>query len=242
MLAEKISSASGVRRRDSEDALSSWLNRHAAAMLGTAALTVVVPSGFWLALAAGASFAALAYRERLRHALLKPYGGYANQLTALRLALVLTAAALMSDLPKSWLWVLLAANVAVDVVDGFVARRANQVSVFGAVFDREVDAVFVLTAYVYFFAVENLPAVVLLPGLLPYAYRLATGWRVGRAAADHRERFAPFLAGANFAVLLVAIGAPAELMPGIVSLSAALVVLSFSMSFASLYFDGHSAR
>jgi hypothetical protein len=43
-------------------------------------------------------------------------------------------------------------------------------------------------------------------------------------------------------VLLVAIGAPAELMPGIVSLSAALVVLSFSMSFASLYFDGHSAR
>jgi hypothetical protein len=242
MVAESISSASGAQRSDSQEALSAWLNRHAAAMLGTAALTVVAPSGIWLGLAAGASFAALGYRERLRHGLLKPYGGYANQLTALRLALVLTAAALMSDLPKSWLWVLLAANVAVDAIDGLVARRANQASAFGAVFDREVDAVFVLTAYVYFFVVEDLPAVVLLPGVLPYAYRLAAQLRAGRSAPDHRERFAPLLAGANFAVLLVAIGAPAELMPGIVSLSAALVVLSFSMSFASLYFDGHSAR
>jgi phosphatidylglycerophosphate synthase len=242
MVAGRISSACGVQRRDSEETLSAWLNRHSAAMLGTAALTVVAPSGLWLALTAGASFAALAYRERLRHALLKPYGGYANQLTALRLALVLTAAALMNDLPRLWLWVLLAGNVAVDVVDGFVARRANQASAFGAVFDREVDAVFVLTAYVYFFAVEDLPAVVLLPGLLPYAYRLATRLRAGGSAPDHRERFASFLAGANFAVLLVAIGAPAELMLGIVSLSAALVVLSFSMSFASLYLDGHSAR
>jgi phosphatidylglycerophosphate synthase len=149
----------------------------------------------------------------------------------------------MADLPKWWLWVLLAINVAVDVVDGFVARRASQSSPFGAVFDREVDGVFVLAAYVYFFVVEGLPAAVLLPGLLPYGYRLAAQLRPGRAAAHHRERFAPFLAGTNFVVLLVAIGAPAELTVGMVSLSTALVVLSFSMSFAGLFYsNGHSAR
>ena len=210
-------------------------------MLVAVAVTVVLPSGIWLALAALASFAELGYRERARLAAFTPYGGYANRLTALRLALLLTAAAFMSELPDGWLWLLLAGNVVVDVVDGRVARRTQQASPLGAVLDREVDAVFVLVAYLYFFVVVGLPAWVLIPGLLPYAYRLSMLTRPSRPAPEHRERLAPFLAGANFVVLLIAVGAPADLQLRVVLLSAALVGVSFTVSFVNLYLDEYSA-
>ena len=235
-----ISGACGAERRE-VDCLSPWLSRHAAVMLAAVAVTIVLPSGIWLAVAVLASFAELGYREWARLTVLQPYGGYANQLTTLRLGLLLIAAALMSELPDLWLWLLLAANVAVDVVDGYVARRTQQVSPFGAVFDREVDAVFVLVAYLYFFVVEGLPAWVLIPGLLPYVYRLSTLARRSKPAPEHRERLAPFLAGANFVVLLIAVGAPPELQLRVVLLSAALVGVSFLVSFVNLYLNEYSA-
>jgi phosphatidylglycerophosphate synthase len=236
----RISSPSGVERPDG-DRLSPWLSRHAVVMLVAVAMAVVLRSGLWVALAALASFAELGYRERAQLTLLEPYGGYANQLTALRLGLLLTAAVLMNQLPDAWLWLLLAANVVVDVADGHVARRTKQVSSFGAVFDREVDAVFVLVAYLYFFVVEGLPAWVLIPGLLPYVYRLSTLTGRSKPAPQHRERFAPVLAGTNFVVLLIAVGAPPAFQLRVVILSAALVGVSFLVSFVNLYRNGHSA-
>jgi phosphatidylglycerophosphate synthase len=238
MTVGRETNASGLKRRDAEP-LSPWLSRHATVMLVAAGATVWVPSGAWVTLAAAASFADLIYHGRPW--LLHPYGGYANQLTALRLALLLTAAALMGELPTAFLWLLLAANVAVDVIDGYVARRTNQVSLFGAVFDREVDAVFVLVAYLYLHAVAGLPAWVLLPGLLPYLYRLSTLARRDRPAPELQEKLAPFLAGANFVVLLVAVVAAPELQLHVVLLSMALVGASFCVSFVNLYRNEYSA-
>jgi phosphatidylglycerophosphate synthase len=208
-------------------------------MLVGGGMTLLVPSGAWLTLTATVSFAELIYRERPW--LVNRYGGYANQLTALRLVLLLTAAALMGELPSHWLWLLLAANVAVDVIDGYVARRTNQASPFGAVFDREVDAVFVLVAYFYFHLVAGLPAWVLIPGLLPYLYRLSTLSRHDRPAPEHREKVAPFLAGANFVLLLVAVAAAPELQLRVVLLSMACVGVSFVLSFVNLYRNEYSA-
>jgi phosphatidylglycerophosphate synthase len=238
MTAGPISTPSGAERRDVER-LSPWLSRHAAVMLLAAGASVWLPSDAWVALAAAVSFVELIYRERPRF--VKPYGGYANQLTVLRLGLLVTAAALMSDLPSYGIWLLLAANVAVDALDGYVARRTNQVSPFGAVFDREVDAVFVLVAYLYLHVVAGLHAWVLIPGLLPYLYRLSTLTRRDRPAPEHREKLAPFLAGANFAVLLVAVAAAPELQIPLVLLSMALVGVSFFVSFVNLYHNEYSA-
>jgi phosphatidylglycerophosphate synthase len=233
-----LSSPSGGERRD-VDLLSPWLSRHAALMLVGAGVTLWVPSGAWVTLAAAVSFADLIHRARPW--LAKPYGGYANQLTALRLGLLLTAAALMNGLPSRWLCLLLAANVAADAIDGHVARRTNGVSPFGAVFDREVDGVFVLVAYLYFHVVAGLPAWVLIPGLLPYLYRLSTLARRDRPPPERREKLAPFLAGANFVLLLVAVAAAPELQLRVVLLSMALVGVSFFVSFVHLYLDEYSA-
>lgn len=217
--------------------LSQWLNRHAAIMLLAAAVTVWIPSGSWIAIAAGLSFARLAYARRPWRA--PPYGGYANHLTAVRLALVLAAASLVTVLPSIWLWWLLAANVVGDVIDGYIARRTNQASALGAVFDREVDALFVLVAYLCLF-LGGLSAWVLIPGALPYLYRLAAVWRQDRRTPEHRERLAPLLAGANFLVLLLALRAPPDLQLGAVLLSTMLVAASFAASFIGLYVDEYS--
>ena len=234
-----ISSSCGAEPREA-DCLSSWLSRHAAVMLVAVAVTIVLPSGIWLAVAVLASFAELGYRERAQLTVLQPYGGYANQLTTLRLGLLLIAAALMSELPDLWLWLLLA-TVAMDVVDGYVARRTQQVSPFGAVFDREVDAVFVLVAY-HPRSSRVSPHSTLIPGLVtlrvPPLDALA---RRSKPAPEHRERLARFLAGANFVVLLIAVGAPEELQLRVVLLSAALVGVSFLMSFVNLYLNEYSA-
>lgn len=228
--------SSDAARRDAEP-LSRWLNQHAAFMLAAAVATVWIPSGVWIAIAAAVSFVRLAVVLWPWRAM--PFGGYANQLTALRLVILLAAASLITVLPNTWLWWLLLANVVADVADGYVARRTRQVSPFGAVFDREVDAVFVLVAYLYFF-IEGVAAWVLLPGLLPYLYRLAVLLRRDRRAPEHRERLAPFLAGANFLLLLLAVRLPPELQLGAVLSSIALVGASFVISFIGLYAHEYS--
>jgi phosphatidylglycerophosphate synthase len=186
------------------------------------------------------SFSALWYRQRRKHTRLRPYGGYANWLTALRLGLVLAAAAFMTALSGPWLWILLAANVVIDVGDGYVARHWDQVSAFGAVFDREVDAVFVLIVYLYFFVAHDFAVWILAPGLLPYAYRLAASARRHRPVPEQRERVAPLLAGANYVVLLIAVAAPTELQLPVLLLSTAIVMASFLGSFLSLYRNEYS--
>jgi phosphatidylglycerophosphate synthase len=210
-------------------------------MLVAIGLTIALPSGTWLALAGTWSFADLWYRERARHARLEPYGGYANQLTALRVGLVLAATALMTKLPAPWLWAVFAANVAIDVADGHVARRTGQATPFGAVFDREADALFVLAVYVYLFLVDGLAAWVLLPGALPYVFSVVVALRPYRPPPQHRERLATLLAGVNFVALLAAVASPPEPRLYIVIGSVTLVGVSFLVSFVKLFRHDYSA-
>ena len=112
----------------------------------------------WIALAGAISFVILAHRERDSLAALRPYGGYANWLTALRLYLVLVAAASIGTVTHAGCVAVLAANVALDVVDGYVARRTGEATTLGTVFDRETDGVFVLVAYSYLFLSADVPA------------------------------------------------------------------------------------
>jgi phosphatidylglycerophosphate synthase len=222
------------------DSLGRWLGAHAVAMLGAVAATVLLLTGTWVALVGFASFGIVCYLHRRPLAALGPFGGAANRLTALRLGLVLAAAAFVNDLPKAWFLTLLAANVVIDAADGYVARRAHQVTEFGAVFDREADAVFVLVAYLYFVVAREFSPWWLVPGALPYLYRLAARTRARVPAPDHRERFAPLLAGANYVVLLVAVAAPAGLQLYVLLASVGVVASSFLMSFRSLFRNEHS--
>lgn len=210
--------------------INAWATFHAVGMLAAVAAASVLGTAAPIALTAAGSFAALWHRDRHWLAELKPFGGYANQLTALRLTLILGAAAFMTEVSQGWLLLLFAVNVAMDVADGRLARRMQQDTRFGTVFDRETDAVFVLVVYLYFFLVHSVGAWILLPGLLPYVDHLLRGLR-GSSVPDRRQRHAVVLAGTNYLLLLIAAAAAAPYALPVLIVSTSVVLASFAVSF-----------
>lgn len=188
----------------------------------------------WLAIPAAVSFS-LVWRYRVPSRSLLPGGvGWADALTGARLVVLILAAASMPGAPAEWVLAAFVFNVAVDALDGFVARKLGELTPFGAVFDREVDAYFVLVAYLYFDLDLWLGAWVLFAGTLPYLYRVVASAAPVFVAAGHKERMAAPLAGLNFLLLLAAVAMPAY-SSAILAASVAVVCLSFGSSFWSLY-------
>jgi phosphatidylglycerophosphate synthase len=104
--------------------------------------------------------------------------GAANRVTAVRSSLVglvsgLVAASFFGPLSSAFLVAVVVPALALDAVDGWVARRTRSVSPLGARFDMEVDAFLLLVLSVHVAGV--LGPWVLAIGLLRYAF-VAAGW------------------------------------------------------------------
>ncbi|PRY63422.1 phosphatidylglycerophosphate synthase [Vreelandella songnenensis] len=105
--------------------------------------------------------------------------GWANRITLFRAVLIaLVAGALAYDTftQAIWLW-LVVATVALllDGVDGWVARRTQSFSTFGARFDMELDALLILLLCIGLIRLESLGLWVLLIGVMRYLF-VAAGW------------------------------------------------------------------
>ncbi|NJO38390.1 MAG: CDP-alcohol phosphatidyltransferase family protein [Rhizobiales bacterium] len=128
--------------------------------------------------------------------ILRPGGsrfGEANQATLLRSGLVcLIGSALLASgqsTDVSWhLSGLIALALALDGVDGILARRLNLTSAFGARFDMEVDALLLLILSLLVWQTGQAGAWVLAIGLMRYAFVLAS-WFCPRLAAPLRPSF-----------------------------------------------------
>lgn len=221
--------------------LQGWLTGHALTLIAGAWVAAATRQGVFLAVPALASFAVL-WRYRPRPAVDRAFmAGIANGLTASRIVAVLLVTAAMPGGETGWILAAFTFNVVIDALDGPVARRSGQASSFGAVLDREADAVFVLAAYLYFHihSIGGLGGWVLLAGLLPYLYRLSVvSWSVP-VAPDQREPRAAQLAAINFILLLGGVGLPVHAGP-ILTLSLSIVFLSFGASFLGLIRHAHS--
>lgn len=110
-----------------------------------------------------------------------PYAriGPANYVTAARAALVaLTAGAVGYPATPAMLWTLVTLSIvanALDGVDGWVARRTQMASGFGARFDMETDALLILVLSILVWQHEKAGAWVLSCGLMRYGF-VVTGW------------------------------------------------------------------
>ncbi len=95
-----------------------------------------------------------------------------NWITLFKLLLVILLLSLFDRMKPLEMTLLSLLIVLVDVVDGYLARRLNQTSKFGAIFDSEVDAFYVLTcafgAYLYF----DMPIWILFMGYIRYLYEI----------------------------------------------------------------------
>ncbi|MDH4066233.1 MAG: CDP-alcohol phosphatidyltransferase family protein [Acidobacteriota bacterium] len=105
--------------------------------------------------------------------------GFANVVTTLRLMLVAVIAGLVMEpgsVRAAWLVVATTGVVAaLDGVDGWLARRGGMASAFGARFDMETDALFILVLSALVWSFGRAGAWVLACGLMRYAF-VAAGW------------------------------------------------------------------
>lgn len=158
--------------------------------------------------------------------------GAANAVTATRSTLIgVVTAVVVTSLTQPVSALLLVGIVvptlALDAVDGWVARRTGSASPLGARFDMEADAFLLLVLCAY--DVRIVGAWILAIGLMRYAY-VAVGWALPwmRAAVPLRYWRKVVTAVCGIALTLVATGllpSPFEVLAGLVALG--LLVESF---------------
>ena len=163
--------------------------------------------------------------------------GWANRATLLRgcmiivLVAIACAVAAGAELSVTHLWwYAVAALLALilDGVDGQLARRTNSASEFGARFDMELDALFILGLCLLVFAVGKAGAWVLALGLMRYGF-VAAAW----ALPWMNQPLPPSFRRKTVCVwqivtLMVAIVPPAPSLLVSVSLATALILLTWS--------------
>jgi len=188
----------------------------AAALLGTLSLTVGLDAAGWVAGGAVALVTLLLLDRGLRRSGAQSLGP-ANAVTCARALLVAGVTALVaSDGPAETIVVLTVLALALDGVDGMVARRTATASALGARFDMEVDA-FLLLALCGVLA-RTVGAWVLVIGLLRYAF-VAAGVLLPWLAAPLPARFSRKVVAAAQGVVLV------TAVSGVLPAAAAGVVL-----------------
>lgn len=207
--------------------LADWSTTHAALCAAAGGASLLVGSPAPLAVVGGASL--LVFFVRCRPAMARLAGmGVANAVTLARLA-VLLAAALAA--PAWWSFGLV---LALDGLDGALARRLGEATDFGAHFDMETDALLVaLLALASFLA--GAPPWVLLFGALRYALVLARVVFPAEAVQERRSRFgrAVFVAAVGSLLLSLA-PLPAPLQVAALAVALAALLASFSGDFAAL--------
>lgn len=98
--------------------------------------------------------------------------GLCNAVTIFRMVLVaVLVSTLFSGAANSWgVFLVAAAALALDGVDGWLARRANLVSSFGARFDMEVDSALALVLAILAFVSGSAGPLVLILGVPRYVF------------------------------------------------------------------------
>ncbi|WP_328612631.1 CDP-alcohol phosphatidyltransferase family protein [Amycolatopsis sp. NBC_00355] len=149
--------------------------------------------------------------------------GPADWITFARATLVGCAAELIADAhqPIAWLVALIAVALALDGVDGQVARRTGTSSEFGARFDMEVDAFLILLLCVQ--VSEKLGLWVLAIGLMRYAF-VAASWAMPWLTAPLYPSMARKTVAAVQGVVLVV--AVSEILPVAWTFAAVAVALA----------------
>ncbi len=172
-----------------------------------------------------------------------PYSrfGAANQITTLRAILVSLVAGLIGEpqVPGIAIGAVIAslAVIALDGVDGWLARRNGSASAFGARFDMEIDALLILALSVLSWRHHKAGAWVIVSGLMRYAFvaagTIAPWLRAALPTSRRRQTICVVQIAALTLVMMPAIQPPISMI-----LSAgALVTLtcSFLIDTASLW-------
>lgn len=150
-----------------------------------------------------------------------------NAVTFLRLALVVAALLFASGTVEVVLPCVLAAWL-LDGVDGWLARRTNQATPFGALFDQETDAALVLLLCVELMVTRGAGPWVLIAGGLRYALVLARLLATG-PIAERRSSLGRFIFSFSYLSLAFALWPPLD-PASLVAVPAGVLLLLYSFA------------
>ena len=213
-----------------------WSECHALAMAAGTAL-VIAGATLWIVMVLAAiSFALLVWSCRTAWTGPGRFGA-ANVLTASRLVGIaaLPWAAAWNSLGVAALALLL---VALDGVDGWLARRLGLESEFGEYFDKEADAFLTLVLCLLLYAEGRLGAWIVVPGLLRYGFVLFLMLARPPAAKERRTASARWI----YAGMMVALITSFTPFPLVYRPLAALMTILLLYSFAAALLDVYRAR
>ena len=213
-------------------------------------LAINTQSVFWLPLVAFFSFGFLFYSEAKRKdsasisiairtssgstatpTSLPFLGSYANQITAFRFLLSTGTALCFPYLPELLSFCLFGLAILLDGLDGYLARKYQQTSEIGALFDKTVDAYFVLLLAFILGQTYEIPFWFLAIGYLHYGYELllvGLGWQY---LSTPKNPIGKYTAAILFLSLLSPFILPQSWFLPIIYLASILVCLSFGLSF-----------
>ena len=152
--------------------------------------------------------------------------GRANAVTALRVGLL----GLLPLVEPSVLIALSLLILATDGLDGWLARRGDLESEFGAFFDKETDALFLLLLCGIAAVDDRLPVWILGAGLLRYAFVPLLFLLPAPKNTEERSSGARYVYGAMVLALLTAFLPYPALYEPLVALASGALVLSFARS------------
>jgi len=155
----------------------------------------------------------------------------ASGITTLRFSLIMISLMNAASWSSYVLFAVLVIAILLDVVDGYVARKMNQTTLLGQHYDMEVDAIFVLSMGVYYYAYRDIAMWILVPGLLRYLYTTLMIFLPKETFAETKQRYASTIAGIFFVILLAAILLQGIAQEVLLFIGSLLIAISFGKSF-----------
>lgn len=169
---------------------------------------------------------------------IKPFGGYANWITFLRNLLTFILGFSFFYLNDFLIISLALLIISLDGADGYLARKFNTQSTFGAYFDMETDAFFVALMSLILLKEEYVEYWILIPGFLRYFYVLFLLLIGFHRRKEKRMRFTQVIAVLFFISLLSPFLLPYSIYFPLLVVASVLIIISFSYSFYSILIPG----
>jgi len=217
-----------------------WSLLNALGMLGAAAGALWTTSVWPLLGSGGGLLAGLVWVARSRWTESGAFGA-ANAVTALRVLLLGALPPLTAAGP--WGPVVLGGTfLAADGLDGWWARRRGLTSEFGAFFDKEADALFLLVLCALSAFEGHLPIWILGVGLLRYGFVVMLFLVQPPEKTESRFSFARYAYGAMVGALLCSFLPYPRLYEPLVTLAAGALLLSFAWSTVQLVMRAGTER
>lgn len=209
-----------------------WSRLHALFILLATGWGLLIDSSLPLALMSGLSLIAFFISNRANWMPVNPWGGPANLITAGRwLGLVYIA---IADLTAFSIGVGALIILIFDGLDGYLARKRGESSVFGEYLDKETDALYVLILSFLLVQSNLLGAWILGIGLMRYVYVLLLIWFKPADQPESRSKMGQVIAVILMAGLIGAFWLPEPWHQVPLIGGALLVSYSFGRSFWSL--------